>query len=53
MKLATSVRPAQHIQRHPFEGMTRTNNRYLLGISSKVEVGSLSSGSLTACSTTC
>ena len=46
MKLATPVNPAEHIQRQPLEGMTLTNDGYLIRISSKVlVVGSLSSGS--------
>jgi len=47
MKLTAPVNPAQHIQRQPLEGMALTNDGYLLGISSEVVVGSLSSGSLT------
>ncbi len=46
MKRASSVHPAQHIQRLPFEGMALTNDGYSLGIPSEVVVvGSLSSGS--------
>src|SRR5271165_951278 len=45
MKRAAAVNPAQHIQRQPLEGMALTNDGYLLGISSEVVVGSLSSGS--------
>ena len=50
MQRASSVNPAQHIQRLPLEGMALTNDRYLLGISSEVVVvvGSLSSGSSVA-----
>jgi len=47
MKRTAAVNPAQHIQRQPLEGMALTNDGYLLGISSEVVVGSLSSGSLT------
>jgi hypothetical protein len=49
MKRASSVNPAQHIQRQPLEGVALTNDRYLLAISSEVVVvGSLSSGPSTA-----
>jgi hypothetical protein len=46
MKLATSMSPAEHVQRPSLEGVALTNDGYLVGISSKVVVvGSLSSGS--------
>ena len=41
------MHPAQHVQGHPLERMAFTNNGYLLWISIKVVVGSLSSGSST------
>ena len=48
MKLAASLRPSQHIQRPPLEGMAPTNDGYLIGIYGEVVVmGSLSSGSST------
>jgi len=53
MQLAAPVNPAQDVQRQPLEGMALTNDGYLLGISSEMVVGSVSSGPLTTCGTIC
>jgi hypothetical protein len=44
MQLAAAMAPAQNIERRALKGVTDPNDRYLIGITVEVVVGSLSCG---------
>jgi hypothetical protein len=55
MQDTAPVAPAENAKRHPFKGMARTDDFYLLGIAIQMMavVGSLSSDSSTTLTTDC